>query len=161
MKYLYYLIIFNLLLACSSDDIRYEISSAGIDIKATAHSRFVSADSIDVDKIHVVRIRDDSPYRPILRLWGIGQPGLKTNQLNLDSYQEGWFLLKNKTVVLTFISEHEEAVLVPTSLSTPPQVELLLRGYDSKVSSDSISLLLGAKQAKDIKKLMLQNWSIK
>ena len=150
------------LLSCSSDNIDYIINDSGLKIDATIHSRFIPKDSLILESIKIIDVNSDHSYIPYLRVWGIGQPEIKTENIKIDEYLEGWFLLNNDEISLVFMSGHKKAIYIKTKLKTPGHVKLISK-IEPAVSPDNrktFSILLGTDDAAELQERMKKEWEL-
>jgi len=154
------LILLLVLYSCSSENISYEISNAGLKVNATVHGIFIPKDSLIIESIKVIDFNSDYSYKPYFRLWGISQPEFKTKNIKIDKYNEGWFLLNNDEIALVFLSQHSKAVYIRTKLKPPSQVRLIskIEPTDSSGIRENFSVLLGSDKPDELKKLLEAKW---
>ena len=117
-------------------------------------------DSLILESIKIIDVNDDHSYKPYIRLWGIGLPGIKTEKIKLDEYLEGWVLLNNDEIALVFLSEYNKAVYIKTTMTPPRQVKLISE-IDPPESPDkrkTFALLLGTNKPLKLIELMEKEW---
>jgi len=93
----------------------FEVSPAGLHLRAPFYGRHVPAASLRADEAHWVDFRQEDGLRPRIRTNGIGMPG----------YLAGWVRMRNGDSALAFVTDWSRVVFVPTDqgfgilLSTP------------------------------------------
>lgn len=146
--------------SCSSENIEYKITDTGLKINATLHGRFIPKDSLILESIKIIDVNSEHSYKPYIRLWGIGQPEIKTGKIKIDKYLEGWFLLNNDDIALIFLSEHKKAIYIKTKLKPPQQVKIIskIEPSESPDHRKNYSILLGTNNPAELKELMKKKW---
>ncbi|PCH66435.1 MAG: hypothetical protein COC01_07955 [Bacteroidetes bacterium] len=147
--------------SCSSDNIDYKITDNGLKINATIHGRSIAKDSLILESIKIIDVNSDHSYLPYMRLWGIGQPEIKTETIKIDEYLEGWFLLNNDEIGLVFLSGHKKAIYIKTKQKSPRHVKIISK-IDPAVTPDNrktFSVLLGTNEAEKLKEKMEKEWN--
>ena len=110
----FFFIIFILLLAVilliaiagySSQKANFQISDQGLKIQGDIYGRFIPQSKLLVDSAREINLNQETDYRPQWKVFGTGLPG----------YQAGWFNLKNGNRALVYLTDYQQAVLVPTT----------------------------------------------
>ena len=158
--FLIILILWFSFLSCSSQNIKYEINEKGIKINATIHSRFIPKDSIIQKSIQIIDVSVKHSHKPYRRLWGIGQPRIKTDRIELDKYREGWFMLNNDDIALVFMGEHNKAIYIRTTMPPPKHVKLIskIEPVESPEKRKTFTLLLGTSNPFEMKEKLIYEW---
>jgi len=145
-KFCALLLLFGLL-SCSSDNIDYIINDSGLKIDATIHSRFIPKDSLILESIKIIDVNSDHSYIPYLRLWGIGQPEIQTE--NQEEFAKAIAAIRklsrvvstmtlnvNDEIALVFMSGHKKAIYIRTKLNVPGHVKIISK-IEPAVSPDT------------------------
>jgi hypothetical protein len=113
------------LIAYSTRAVRFEVSSEGLRIRGDLFGRLIPRSKLLLGEARIVDLKAEPEHRPVLRTWGVGLPG----------YGSGWFLLKNRSRALLFLTNPSRAVWLPTTdgytlLISPADPEGLLAALE-------------------------------
>jgi hypothetical protein len=101
-------LLFNILfgyLAYSSHFVKFELSPQGLRITGDIYGTKIAKDSLKIDEVLIINLRENKPYQPKWRTNGVGLPG----------YLSGWFRLNNKEKALLFVTDQKNVVYLPTN----------------------------------------------
>lgn len=98
------IIVVFIIVAMATKKTRFEISNKGLDISGDWCGETLSWRDLDVATARIVQFNDEPGFKPKWKTAGLAMPG----------YCSGWFRLHNKTKALIFLTDKNEAVLVPT-----------------------------------------------
>lgn len=90
--------------AMATKKTRFVISNKGLEISGDRCGETLSWRDLDVANARIVRFSAEPGFKPKWKTMGLAMPG----------YCSGWFRLHNKTKALIFLTDKNEAVLVPT-----------------------------------------------
>jgi Bacterial PH domain len=84
---------------------RLEITDTGLRLSGEFYGRFIPASELNLEQSRLVDITREPNLMPTIRTFGTGLPG----------YSTGWFRLRNGTKALLYLTNHKQAVYVPTT----------------------------------------------
>lgn len=91
--------------AASSRRALFELSPAELRIRHSMFGKRIPREEILLSEARAIDLTQETPYKPILRLWGAGLLG----------YSEGWFLLRNSQRALAFLTDRTRVAYFPTA----------------------------------------------
>ncbi|MCG8433111.1 MAG: PH domain-containing protein [Gammaproteobacteria bacterium] len=89
----------------ATQNISFEVSARGLQVRNDPFRRFIPIENIDQTNIRAIDLERETEYRPRWRTGGTGLPG----------YKSGWFKLKNGEKALLFLTDYQSAVYIPTT----------------------------------------------
>lgn len=101
--------------------VKLELSAEGLRLSGTVYGRSIPLEKLDLEHARQINFVSSPELRPGMRTFGTGFPG----------YQAGWFRLKNGDKALVYLTDKNNAVLIPTSdgysvLVSPKESEAFL-----------------------------------
>jgi hypothetical protein len=93
------------LIAVGLNEPKFEISEAGLRLRGDLYGRLIPKAELNLEQSRMVDLTQEPNLEPTLRTFGTGLPG----------YSTGWFRLRNGTKALLYLTNHKQAVYVPTT----------------------------------------------
>jgi hypothetical protein len=84
---------------------KLEITDTGLRLSGEFYGRFIPASELNLEQSRLVDLTREPNLMPTIRTFGTGLPG----------YSTGWFRLRNGTKALLYLTNHKQAVYVPTT----------------------------------------------
>ncbi|MBL8298606.1 MAG: hypothetical protein JNN30_09700 [Rhodanobacteraceae bacterium] len=103
-----------LLVARSIERQEVRLSGNRLDVAIPYTRKQVALSEIDLSRARIVDLNERTELRPLIRLWGIGLPGLSC----------GWHLLRNRRRAVVAIFGGRRALWLPTQLNFDLLLEL-------------------------------------
>ncbi|RLS37549.1 MAG: hypothetical protein DWH82_10470 [Planctomycetota bacterium] len=105
---------------------QFEVSAEGLRLRGDLYGRLISPVDLVLSGVRRVDFAVDPGLKPSWRTMGTGLPG----------YQSGWFRLKDGDKALVYLTDHDKAVLIPTTLGfcvlvSPQDPDGLVRALQS------------------------------